>query len=194
MPPVSSDLVPLTWALVCSFLAIFGLVVAGPLRGLLAVISHPYLLIAAAILSLILTGLFLAERFAGESAPRSLLSTRDLMALSWTAAALLGSSQLLRFILPPMPVITRYELLPKVGDGCRIEAYIKGEEGDELWRLTGLNRKSEKEVVGIIVRRPGGSSARLPVKENTPQGECSIVKYHLMVNGIESDQVDGIGE
>ena len=89
-----------------------------------------------------------------------------------------------------MPIITHYEMAHSPGDGCRIEVYLKGEEGDELWRLTGLNRKSEKEIVGVIVRRPGGGSARLPTTKHTPQGDCQIVKYHLLVNGKEMDSIE----
>lgn len=193
-PTRASDLGALVWALVSLFVAIWGLIVAGPLHWLLGPLTHPYLLIAAPVISIILTGLFLAERVTGEPNPNALLSTRDLMALSWTAAALIGAGQIVKTILPPLPVITRYAMLPKASDGCRVEVFIRGEEGDELWRLTGLNRKSEKEIVGIIVRRPGGSSARLPLTESTPQGECAIRKYHLMVNGKESDLVDGAGD
>ena len=158
--------------------------------------THPYLLIAAAVVSCILTGLYLAERFSNQALPHSLLSTRDIMALSWTAAALLGAGQLVKTVVPNMPTITRYEMASSSGsgDGCRVEVFIKGQPGDELWRLTGLNRQSEKEVVGIIVRRPGGGSARLPTTEHTPQGDCAIVKYHLMINGKESDSVDGAGQ
>lgn len=192
MPPPqpASDLPPLLWALTCFFLAIFGLVAAGPLRPLLPLLTHPYVLIGAASLSAILTGLYLAERVSRERSQRSLLSTLDLMAISWTCAALLGASQLLKYVVPPLPVITHYEMAQSSGDGCRIEVFLKGEEGDELWRLTGLNRKNENEVVGIIVRRPGGGSARLPTTRRTPQGDCEIVKYHLMVNGKEIDSID----
>jgi hypothetical protein len=189
-----SDLPPLMWAMVCAFLALWGMVAAGPLHALLGVLTHPWLLGAVAVGSLILTGTYLAERFSPEPAPHSMLSVRDLMALSWTTAALLGAGQFLKYVLPPMPVITRYQIVSKVGDACRAEVFVKGEEGDEMWRLTGLNRKSEKEIVGIIVRRPGGGSARLPTVQHTPQGDCGIVKYHLMVNGKESDQVDGVAE
>jgi hypothetical protein len=191
-PLAPSDLPPLLWALVCLFLALWGLVAAGPIHGLLSALTHPALLIACAMISLILTGMFLAERVSKEPKPRALLSVRDLMALSWTTAALLAATQSLKYILPSMPVITRYEIMRNTGDGCRVEVYIKGEDGDEMWRLTGLNRKSEKEIVGIIVRRPGGGSARLPTTEHTAQGDCAIAKYHLMVNGKETDQVDGV--
>jgi hypothetical protein len=191
-PPRPSDLPPLLWALACSFLALCGLIAAGPLRPLLGVLTHPILLISAAVVSLLLTGLFLAERISREPRPYSLLSSRDLMALSWSVAALLGASQLLKYSLPSMPVITRYDILPKSGDGCRAEVFIKGDEGDEIWRLTGIGRKSEKEIVGVIVRRPGGGSARLPMWRHTPEGDCAITKYHLMINGKEADQVDGI--
>ena len=189
-PQPASDLPPLLWALTCFFLAIFGLIFAGPLRPLLGILTHPYLLIGAAAVSLIVTGVYLAERFTHEHRPRTLLSSCDLMALSWTCAALLGASQILKYVVPPMPVITHYEKAPGSGDGCRIEVYLKGEEGDELWRLTGLNGKSEKEVVGVIVRRPGGGSARLPMTKRTPQGDCDIVKYHLVVNGKEVDSIE----
>jgi hypothetical protein len=161
------------------------------MQGLLGILTHPYLLAGAAVVSLILTGIFLAERVSGESPPNRLLSARDLMALSWTAAALLGATQLVKYVIPPMPVITRYEMLSRSGNGCRVEVFIKGEEGDELWRLTGLSRKNENEIAGVIVRRPGGGSARLPISMHTPQGDCPIVKYHLMVNGKDADQVDG---
>src|SRR5262249_29322674 len=138
-PQPASDLPPLLWALTCFFLAIFGLVAAGPLRGILGVLTHPYVLISAAGFSLIVTGIYLSERFTKERRPRTLLSSCDLMALSWTCAALLGASQILKYVIPPMPVITHYEMAKGTGDGCRIEVYLKGEEGDELWRLTGLN-------------------------------------------------------
>jgi hypothetical protein len=193
-PTPASDLPPLLLALACFFVALWGLVAAGPLHGLLGILTQPYLLLTWAVVSLILTALFLVERFAGDAAPRALLSTRDLMALSWAAAALLAGGQFVKYIIPPMPVITRYEMVAKVGDGCRVEVFIKGQEGDELWRLTGLSRNSKNEVVGIIVRRPGGGSARLPTVEHTPHGDCAIVKYHLMVNGKESDHVDGVGD
>ena len=193
-PAPASDLPPLLWALVCFFLALWGLIASGLLQGLLGILTHPYLLAAAAIVSLILTGLFLSERVSREPPPDRLLSSRDLMALSWTAAALLGATQLVKYIVPPMPVITRYEMLSKTGDGCRAEVFIKGEPGDELWQLSGLGRKNEKEVVGIIVRRTGGGSARLPSTVRTPNGDCAIVKYHLMINGREADQVDGMGQ
>jgi hypothetical protein len=176
---------------VCFFLAIFGLVAAGPLRGLLGILTHPYLLIAAAGFAMIATCVYLVDRFTKEHRPRALLSSCDLMALSWTCAALLGASQVLKYVVPPMPVITHYVRAQGSGDGCRIEVYLKGEDGDELWRLTGLDRKSEKEVVGIIVRRPGGGSARLPLTKRTPEGECDIAKYHLLVNGKEVDSIDG---
>ncbi len=190
-PAPQSDLPPLIWTVVCIFLALWGLLAAGLLQGLLGILAHPFLLATAAIVSLILTGMFLAERVSGESPPNRLLSSRDLMALSWTVAALLGATQLVKYVIPPMPAITRYEMLSRTGNGCRVEVYIKGEEGDELWRLTGLSRKNEKEIVGVIVRRPGGGSARLPATIRTVQGECAIVKYHLMVNGKDADQVDG---
>jgi hypothetical protein len=190
----SPDLPPLLWTLVCLFLAIWGLIVAGPLRGLLGVLTNTYVLIGAALVSAVVTGMYFAERVAGQARPHALLSTRDLMVLSWTLAALLGASQATKYILPPLPVITRYEQVGGSGDGCRVEVYVKGEEGDEMWRLTGLSRKSQKEVVGIIVRRPGGGSARLPTVQHTPRGDCAIVKYHLLVNGKESDQLDGVGQ
>ena len=192
LPAPVSDLPALLWTLVCSFLALWGLVAAGPLHGLLGILTHPYLLLAWAVVSLLFTGLFFAERAAKQPAPYALVSTRDLMALSWTAAALLGAGQFLKFMLPAMPAITRYERVAEAGDGCYVEVYVKGQEGDELWRLTGLGRKNEKDIVGIIVRRPGGGSARLPTTEHTPQGDCAIVKYHLMVDGKESDHVDGV--
>src|SRR5690242_10271520 len=50
-PQPASDLPPLLWALTCFFLAVFGLAAAGPLRGLLGVLTHPYLLIGAAAVS-----------------------------------------------------------------------------------------------------------------------------------------------
>ena len=187
-----SDLPPLLWALVCFFLALWGLVAAGPLQGLLPLLTHPYLLIAWAAVSVMVTGIFLAERVTGEKPARALISTRDLMALSWTAAALLGAGQIVKYLVPPRPVITRYEKLAKEGDGCRVEVFVKGQDGDELWRLTELSRKSEKEIVGVIVRHAGGGSARLPMTKSTPEGECAIAKYHLMVDGKESDHVDGI--
>jgi hypothetical protein len=193
-PVPASDLPALLLALACFFVALWGLVAAGPLHGMLGILTQPYLLLAWVIVSLVLTGLFLTERFTGDAVPRALLSTRDIMALSWAAAALLAGGQFVKLVIPLMPVITRYEIVSKDGDGCRVEVFVKGQDGDELWRLTGLSRKSEKEVVGIIVRRPGGGSARLPTMEHTPQGDCAIVKYHLMVNGKECDHVDGVGE
>ena len=190
-PEPPSDLPSLIWTVVCIFIALWGLLAAGLMQGLLGILTHPYLLAGAAAVSLILTGVFLAERVSGESPPNRLLSARDLMALSWTAAALLGATQLVKYVIPPMPVITRYEMLSRSGEGCRVAVFIKGEEGDELWRLTGLNRKNENEITGVIVRRPGGGSARLPATVHTPQGDCAIAKYHLMVNGKDADQVDG---
>ena len=65
-PQAVSDLPPLLWALTCFFMAIFGLVAAGPLRPLLAILAHPYLLIGAASVSMIVTGLYLAERVSRE--------------------------------------------------------------------------------------------------------------------------------
>lgn len=191
-PP--SDLPPLMWAVVCFFLALWGLIASGLLHGILGFLTHPYLLAAAAVASMILTGMYLAERASREPPPERLLSARDLMALSWTAAALLGATQLVKYTAPPVPVITRYELVSKPGEGCRVEVFVKGDPGDELWRLTGMNKKNEKEIVGIIVRRPGGGSARLPLTMHTPQGQCSIVKYHLMINDREADNVDGAGQ
>ena len=106
----TSDLSPLVWALVCFFLAVWGLVAAGPLRGILGVLVQPYLLLAAALVSLIVTGIYVAERASREPRPHALISTKELMALSWTAAALLGAGQFLKYVLPAMPVIARYQI------------------------------------------------------------------------------------
>ncbi len=192
-PAPPPDLPPLIWAIVCFFLALWGLVSSGLLAGLVGFLTHPYLLAAAALVSLVLTGVYLAERASREPPPDRMLSARDLMALSWTTAALLGATQFIKYVVPPHPVITRYEILSKAGEGCRAEVYVKGETGDELWRLTGTNRKDEKEIVGIIVRRPSGGGARLPITVRTAQGECSIVKYYLTIDGKVLDKVDGIG-
>src|SRR5690349_2435408 len=65
-PQPASDLPALIWALTCFFLAIFGLVAAGPLRGILGFLTHPYVLIGAAGVSMIATGIYLAERYSRE--------------------------------------------------------------------------------------------------------------------------------
>ena len=103
--PDREDLPPLLWALVCMFIAVWGLEVAGPLRVLLGVLTNPYLLIGSIVLSALLTGLFLSERTSLKHRPPSLLSSRDIMALSWTFAALVGASRLVKYVTPAMPVI-----------------------------------------------------------------------------------------
>ena len=193
-PEPLSDLPRLMWAVICAFLALWGLMASGILRGLTGLITHPYLLASAAVACSVLTGLFLAEKASREPPPDRLLSARDLMALAWTATAMLGATQFVKYTIPSIPVITRYEMAVKKGDGCRIEVFVKGETGDELWRLTGASSANGNEVVGIIVRRPGGGSSRLPTTMHTPQGDCEIVKYHLMIGGREADKVDGIGQ
>src|SRR5579872_2350104 len=98
LPPVETapppELPPLLWALVCLFIAVWGLMAAGLLTPIVAYITHPYVTVAAGALSLLVTGLFLAERFSHESPPERMLTSRDLMALAWTATALLGATLL----------------------------------------------------------------------------------------------------
>jgi hypothetical protein len=187
-----SDLPALLWTLVCLFVALWGLVAAGPLEGLLGVLTHPYFLLAAATASLLVTGLFLSERILKERPRQALLSTRELMMLSWTAVALLSAGQLLKYVLPRNPVITRYDMVHEGSDGCRVEVFVRGHAGDELWRLTAPGKRDQSTIVGVIVRRAEGGSFRLPETQHTSAGDCAISKYHLMVNGRENDSVDGV--
>lgn len=190
-PPLPSDLVPLLWTLICLFVALWGMVIAGPLRGFIGFLTHPASLIVAATVALVFTGLYLSERMMKEPPPRALLTNRDLMVLAWTGAALLGVGQGVKLILPPLPVITSYQPLPKNDGGCRVEVSVRGREGDELWRLTELNKRGQKVITGVIVRRAEGGSVHLPLRQHTAHGDCAIVKYHLLVDGKEVDNLDG---
>lgn len=190
-PSDASDLPALLWTTVCLFIAFWGLVAAGPLHGLLGIATHPYTLIAVTGAALLVSCLYLIDSATRSPKPAAMLSTRDLMALTWTAAAMISIGQIVRLLEPARPVISRYEPAAPSAGGCRVDVYVVGREGDELWRLTGLAKGGGSIVVGAVVRRPGGGSFHLPETQHTPNGDCAIAKYHLIVRGKEVDSVEG---
>lgn len=90
---------------------------------------------------------------------------------------------------PPVP-FTRYRLLPQEGDTCRAEAWIAGVPGDVLMESVGGYRNHAPRTAGsVFLSHANGTSRPISREVQTPSGNCTIIRYHLLVSGTEADSL-----
>ena len=188
--PANPELRTLLLVEVCLFVVLWALTISGLLRSFAWAVTHPILLLIVAVVALVATGLYLSERFTGETPPAALISTRDLMTLCWAGTALMGVGQGARLLIPPPPRISDFKIVTTDGGASHAEVWVQGRGGDELLNIVDFVR-GKKLIVGAIVRHPSAGSDPLPTTWKTPQGELPIRKYHLMAGKTEIDTLDG---
>lgn len=190
--PPRSELPALMFAMLALFGAFWGVICAGWLRDIPAILAHPYALLISTMVALLFTGILITESLTNDTSQKGLLSTKQLVILMWEFVLLHVVSYGVVLIQPPKPSIYRYEFMEvsaKPSDkGCVVEAWVGGREGDELWRLTST-RRGVKSVTGVIIRRASGGGDEIPLTYATPQGVCKIGLYHLTFNNIEIDSL-----
>ena len=188
--PANPELRTLLLVEVCLFIVLWALTISGLLRGFAWGVTHPILLLVVAVFALVATGLYLSEKFTGETPPIALISTLDLMTLCWAGTALMGVGQGARLLIPLPPRISDYKIVTSTGGAPQAEVWVEGRGGDDLLNLVDFVR-GKKVVVGAIVRHSSGGSDPLPTTWKTPGGELPIRKYHLMAGKTEIDSLDG---
>lgn len=107
-------------------------------------------------------------------------------------ASFIGIFVMIPFVwraITPSARIERFALLSPGPDGCRAEAWVSGQQGDELIRLFQTRKRSPSIYSETIIRHPRGNSTRIPGTVRSTSGNCRIARYHLLLDGQEKDTV-----
>ncbi len=103
---------------------------------------------------------------------------------------LFGCWRLYRLVFFPPLAFARVNVVSVDSSGCRAEGWVEGKQGDTIVSLTGYSRGGSRSVRGYAVVHPDATTNELRRTASTPQGDCSVVRYHLLVNGQETDSKD----
>ena len=121
-----------------------------------------------------------------------ILTLQDRAVIALVILTVVGVWKIGRWIVNRPPAVVRYQMLPARGGGCRVEVWMNGKPGDRFLRLTGGGKGQGRAPTGIAIVGDPTGSADLPLTLKTSHGTCGIGRYHLVINGHEVDQIDGL--
>jgi hypothetical protein len=124
--------------------------------------------------------------------PSDLVDDKDVLTILAVLLILVAIYQIGKALLVHPPPFVRVQVVQGAGDRCRAEVWVEGKPGDHLFRLRNYNRRGKSWLTGIAIVSPSGDSTELATTAQTDRGECSIERYHLLLNGQEVDSVGGM--
>ncbi len=94
-----------------------------------------------------------------------------------------------KYLRPEAP-IARYQVVATTSDSCQAEVWLTGQEGDRLIRLMQPHKHGPPTFAGVAVQHEQNMSSRVATTVTTPQGQCQIIRWHLLV---KDKQIQSLG-